>query len=118
MLHLALRNTLPISPLQMSVRKIAYRIAMFRPQQIARAIEIGELQREALERTGRKLMQTEIATRLGVTKQEVSRRMKIGGCVDFNRNSLLLRWWPFDNLDGANILRVSGGREVGRFATS
>ncbi len=104
-LHLALRNALPISPLQMSVRKIAYKIAMFRPQQIARAIEIGELQREALESTGRKLTQPEIAARLGVTKQEVSRRMKIGGCVDFNRRSPLLRWWPFDDRDGAKVIK-------------
>lgn len=118
MLHLALRNALPISPLQMSVRKIAYKIAMFRPRQIARAIEIGELQREALESTGRKLTQREIAARLGVTKQEVSRRMKIGGCVDFNRSSPLLRWWPFDDRDGAKIIRVSSGREVARAATN
>ena len=109
---LALRDLTPVSLLQLNVRYVAYQIATRRPRQIDKAVEIASLQRDAFASTGRKLTLTEIAQRIGVTKMEVSRRLGLGGCIDLERTSPLLFWWPFDNLAGDNIFQVKTPRSV------
>ncbi len=110
---LATCDVSPFSPLQMRVRLAAYRIACYSPRQIARVVAIIRLQQEARASKNEAPALSEIALHLGVTKQEVSRRLKLGGCVDFNVQDELLRWWPFGDLEGRNIVRVSNRKAGG-----
>lgn len=105
--RLAACDVPPFSPLQMRVRLAAYKVACYSPRQIARVVAIVRLQQEARASKNEAPTLSEIASHLGVTKQEVSRRLKLGGCVDFNVQDELLRWWPFDGLEGRNIVGVS-----------
>lgn len=110
---LATCDVSPFNPLQMRVRLAAYRIACYSPRQLARVVAIIRLQQEARASKNEAPTLSEIALHLGVTKQEVSRRLKLGGCVDFNVQDELLRWWPFDDLEGRNIVRVSNKKADG-----
>lgn len=103
----ASRDLPPFSPLQMRVRLAAYRIACYSPRQIARVVAIKKMQRSALVTQGVVMTMSEIGLHFGVTKQEVSRRLNaLGGCIDFNTQNELLRWWPFDGLVGRDVVNV------------
>lgn len=91
------RDLPPISPLQMRARFLAHEISRRLPRQIANALQIDSLQCEAVAKTGALPTLGEVAAKLGMTKQAVWQRMRIGGLADSAAESPHLRWWPFDN---------------------
>lgn len=101
------RDLPSISALQMRVRYVASEIARHLPRQIENAIQVASLQRETIAQTGRLPTREAIGARLGVTKQAVSARMsKMSGFADFEAASPHLRWWPFDELESKDAIRL------------
>ncbi len=104
---LASRDLPSFNLLQMRVRLVAYKIACHSRSLIECVVAIKKMQRSALVNQGVVMTMSEIGLHFGVTKQEVSRRLKaLGGCIDFNAQNELLRWWPFDGLAGRDVVNV------------
>jgi hypothetical protein len=96
MLHARERGRLPAANLyQMRIRLVAYLMTQRLPAQAARAVEIIELQREAKAGGNELLSLAQIGVHLDVSRSEVLRRLSIGGAIDPEPRSALLRWWPF-----------------------
>jgi len=80
---------------QMRIRMVAYLMTQRLPIQVTKALEIVELQRGAKASGNELLSLAQIGEHLKVSRSEVLRRLSIGGAIDPEPRSAILRWWPF-----------------------